>query len=206
MITNEERIEKLNQLPEPLVDLYGSLTLARALSVIRKKYNLSDAGYDIADATGDTILGFYPTKNLPTLLQQEAGIAADTAQRIVADLVEILSPVLEHEAALINPKLGAMKELHQQFQQAGGTSVAPTVVEETPIAPAAPTEVAAPLEPIHNVTPMRTMAADMTRVHGYGAYRQVNPQPGENGVVRAAPQDELLKERPRLTNTPQMGS
>ncbi len=214
---NSQRIATYQTLPEKVKELYGSVQLGEKILSYTEAFNIADQT-KLSHCIGDTILGFYQTKDLPALLVQEVGVGADIANRIVADLSELLSPVLEREAALLNPKLGAMKELHQQFQKAGGdgTSAAtaygyasvPQAQPEVAVAPeqVAPQAETAPVpEPTHNVTPMRTMSADMNRIHGYGAYRQVNPQAGEDGVVRAAPQDELLKERPRLTGTPNLG-
>ncbi len=218
MIQRTDRLRKLDyEVSENIAELYSSFELAEINAQVIEQYQIQKPR-ELVHAIGDTILGFYQTKDLPALLVQEVGVGADIANRIVADLSELLSPVLEREAALLNPKLGAMKELHQQFQKAGGDGTpaataygyasVPQAQQQVAIAPeqAAPQAETAPVpEPTHNVTPMRTMSADMNRIHGYGAYRQVNPQAGEDGVVRAAPQDELLKERPRLTGTPNLG-
>ncbi len=205
-MTPTQRQERYMEQSEQIQELYSSIEAAKHNKAISLKYQFTDAQFTAyLDITGDTILGFYPSKELPTRLQKEVGVSSDIAQRIVADIAEFLSPVLAREAELTNPKLGAIKELHQQFQQAGGTAPQATEPPKA-IEPAPPATTPVPeAEPIHNVTPMRTMAADMTRVHGYGAYRQANPQPSDDGVIRTAPQDELLKERPRLTNTPQLG-
>jgi hypothetical protein len=216
MITNQQRQEKLATLAPFLADLYGSLELARALGNVRRTYKLPDTEIDVADIIGDTILGFHQTKDLPELLQRTVGVKADVAYRIMADLTEFLGPVLEREAALITPALGSIKDLHQQFQKAGGSGASAFGYASVPQAPTTTPDPEPPLNPVapsalpatqstNNVTPMRTMPEDMTRVHGYGAYRQAATQPGDTSVVRAAPQDELLKDRPRLMDTPNLG-
>lgn len=208
-ITNQQRKEEILKSSDAIYDLYGSSELGSKIIAWSKESGFTPEVKSLfIDCIGDTILGFYQTKDLPALVQQEVGVTPEVAARIVADLAELMAPVLEREAMLANPKLGAIKELHQQFAKAGGTpgsepAVAPTPhIAPAPVAPTAP--VASEPGPLHNVAPMRTMAADMNRIHGYGAYRQVTQQ-ADDGVVRAAPQDELLKERPRLTNTPRLG-
>ncbi len=196
---NEKRLKIYRESAEAIQDLYASLEIGEKILTYQEQFNLPVGDPKIQLIIGDTILGFYHTKDLPRLLQQEVGVSADVAQRIVSDLAELFAPVLKREAELANPKLAEIKELHQTFQAAAGTGIATT--SEVPQA-----QTAEPLEPasVHDVAPMRTMAGDMNRVHGYGAYRQVGDRSDEQ-VVRAAPQDELLKSRQPLAGTPQVG-
>ncbi len=241
MITNSQRLEKLKNSNDQVAELYGSLGLARTIGSIRSQYNLAVADYDIVDVIGDTILGFYHTKDLPVLLQQQVGVSATIANQIVTELAELLGPVLEREAAEADPKKASLKALQQQFGQRNkpvttSNEVAPTAptpqINPAPSTPAtaAPTPAAtvptpqsipttskppipiptapASVEPVpeaerHNVTKMRTMAADMSRVHGYGAFRQTTTD--ESNVIKSAPQDTLLQSRSPLTNTPKVG-
>jgi hypothetical protein len=62
-------------------------------------------------------------------------------------------------------------------------------------------------EPHTPVQPMRTMEGDMSRIHGYGAYRAQFPdEPKEaehtQEVIRSASQEDLLKEKPKLAEMP----
>ncbi|MFT5849377.1 MAG: hypothetical protein ACI9H6_000184 [Patiriisocius sp.] len=66
------------------------------------------------------------------------------------------------------------------------------------------------LEEFTTVQSMRTMEGDMSRVHGYGAYR--NKFPDEVGakeeveeIIRSASQEGILTERPKLTEKPGYG-
>lgn len=200
MLTNEQRIERYRECPTNIQFIYSSEEISNLNVEIKKTYVLSDEQFvAFMDVSGDTILGFYHTKDLPKLLQKEVGVSADVAQRIVSDLAEIFVPVLKREAELANPKLAEIKELHQTFQAAAGTGTT-----GSPEVPVNPTTVPAEPASVHDVAPMRTMAGDMNRVHGYGAYRQVGGD-REETIVRAAPQDELLKSRQPLTGTPQVG-
>jgi hypothetical protein len=204
MTTDIQRQEKMRQVPISIFDLYGSIELARQLRVEREKFSVAGPHADsFSDVIGDTILGFYHTKDLPSLLQKEVGVSADAAQRIVADLAELLAPVLEREAFEADPKKAGLKALQYQFGQTAAG--APTLGVGTGPDIAIPTE-PEPQDPatLHNVTPMRTMATDVNRVHGYGAFRQA-PESEDKTVVRSAPQDDLLKSRPRLTNIPKVG-
>lgn len=197
-MTPEQRLKMFNELEPVLQAVYSSEHSNALNNEIQVKYKLPlDTFRNFLTVSGDTILGFYHTKDLPKLLQKEVGVSADVAQRIVSDLTELFAPVLKREAELANPKLSEIKELHQTFQAAAGTGTAGP--PEVPAPTTLPTEPAS----VHDVAPMRTMAGDMNRVHGYGAYRQVGD--GEETVVRAAPQDELLKSRQPLTGTPQVG-
>lgn len=155
-----------------------------------------------ATIVGDTILGFHHSSQLPALLQQQLGVSADTAQHIVASLAELLTPVLEREKLQANPKLAEMKQLHDQFTAAPGT--APSTPAATPTATPSPTiPESAPADASNDVQPMRTMAGDMNRVHGYGAYRQINPDSESEPVAHAQSQDDLLKRVP-LSETPKV--
>lgn len=186
--------------PESIQHCYSSRDAAKLNKAIQEKFDLTATQFDsFLEVSGDTILGFYQTKDLPGLLQKEAGLSADTAQHIVASLAEHLTPVLERERMLANPKLGEVKALHQQFSVSGGQPGATAAATVPPPTAEEP-------ESMHNVTPMRTMAGDMNRIHGYGAYRQANPAATtEEPVVRAKPQEEILRNRQPLTGVPNVG-
>lgn len=199
-MTPEQRLKMFNELEPVLQAVYSSEHSNALNNEIQVKYKLPlDTFRNFLTVSGDTILGFYHTKDLPKLLQKEVGVSADVAQRIVSDLTELFAPVLKREAELANPKLSEIKELHQTFQAAAGTGAGVPI--EVPKSPTIE-----PIEPasVHDVAPMRTMAGDMNRVHGYGAYRQVGGDQEEN-VVQSASQDELLKTRQPLTEIPRVG-
>ncbi len=193
-----QRKSALSQSPDSIFDLYNSPELGGTLKSIASKINASQPQRELLiTAVGDTILGFYQTKDLPNLLHKSLGVPPETAQRIVAELAEHLSPVLERERLLANPKLEEVKALHNQFAISAGQVASPVASGEVGTEPE---------EPLHNVTPMRTMAGDMTRIHGYGAYRQINPTaPADPETVTARPQEEILQARGTLTGVPKVG-
>lgn len=206
-----QRNEVLATLDEASKALYLNPDNGEVLYAVFERARIAGNLYrPYAFAVGDTILGFHQTKDLPALLQQEVGVTPEVAQKIVADLAEFLAPVLEREAAAADPKGASLKALHQSFKRA---PLVPTTEplaadpNKPPIAvpsAAEPTPTTTPIS-AHNVTPMRTMAADMNRVHGYGAYRQGEAELAEANLIQSAPQDELLKDRPRLAGVPTVG-
>lgn len=209
LITDTQRSEALEKLDDVSKALYLNSDNGETLFAAYKKANITGNHYrKYALAIGDTILGFHQTKDLPTLLQQQVGVTPEVAQKIVADLAEFLAPVLEREAAGANAKSNNLKALHETFKPT--TPVAATAPAADPNKPpiAVPGEgdgLATEPAATHDVTPMRTMAADMSRVHGYGAYRKVADETHPEPVIKSAPQDELLKDRPRLAGVPTVG-
>lgn len=203
MISNEQRLEVFKTIQENVADLYGSSELATKLRILGELYPTKNQSLFV-DIIGDTILGFYHTKDLPTLLQKELGVSADTAQKIVADLAEIFAPVLEREASDVRKKQEDLRGLQQQFMS--GTSDVAATPASTETAIDTPIPVAVPEEEtgsIHDVAPMRTMAGDMNRIHGYGAYRGTGDT--TENVVSSPSQNDLLTERPRLAGIPKLG-
>ena len=67
-----------------------------------------------------------------------------------------------------------------------------------------------PLETYQETTPlMRTAEGDMSKIHGYGAYRDQHPEDPAvtqhtEEIIRSASQDSLLKKTP-LTEKPNYG-
>ena len=59
----------------------------------------------------------------------------------------------------------------------------------------------------HNVQKVRTMETDITRIHGYGAYRDLFPdeegsQAHKEEVIKSATQEELLQQKTQLAQKP----
>ena len=62
----------------------------------------------------------------------------------------------------------------------------------------------------YTVEPMRTMGGDVTRIHGYGAYRDLFPEEAgeqeyKEEVIKSASQEDILQEKPQLTEKPTYG-
>lgn len=208
MITSNLRIKKYRELPELLVPLYAAPESGTFLYSIYENNLTVKYDYKIfGNLIGDTILGFHKTSELTNLLQTEVGVSADDAQRIYADLEEFLAPVIAREKGEVNPN---QDELQKTFTP---SSTEKSEEEQTEIAPIKPTEEAdstpeEPKAPAHStVQPMRTMESDMNRIHGYGAYRAQFPDETKEvehveETIRTASQEELLQEKPKLTDMP----
>ncbi len=68
-------------------------------------------------------------------------------------------------------------------------------------------ELPSEVEAYKDVQPMRSMPTDVSRIHGYGAYRDLYPdeagqQEHTEEVIRSASQDDLLTEKPPLVEKP----
>lgn len=204
MITNEQRKEKLQSVDDKIKEMYGSMQLAEIIKA-NSVYTQQDTHPLFVDLVGDIILGFHTTSELPTLLQKELGVSADDAQKITKDLSEFLAPIIAKETSEKNIKKEELHELEQSLsaQRKKDVSVTPSTSEKisTPTsAPPTPTE-------ISQVQPMRTMEGDINRIHGYGAYRAQFPDQGQEAthteeVIRKATQEDILKEKPKLTEKP----
>jgi hypothetical protein len=191
-----KRTEMYEKLPENIRPIYSSPAAAALNRQIIEKYSiLKDSEDMFLETTGDVILGFYKTSELPELLQKEVGVSADDAQKIVSDLDEFLAPVIAREKAEANQNKAELQELQQTFSSKPVTEQVPNPV------PSSQTEAPTPVQP------MRTMEGDMSRIHGYGAYRAQFPdEPKEaehtQEVIRSASQEDLLKEKPKLAEMP----
>lgn len=172
-ISEEKRIAVYRQMPEIFKELYASDFPGDVLTT----YENASPSFSVRTAVGlvgDVILGFYKTTDLPTLFAQQLGVTAEIAKKMTTDLLEFLSPVIERETAQHMP---------------ADAPVPKAAATEAPV-----TETVSPAEEedTDNVKPLRTMQADMNRVHGYGAFRDEHPLDDEP-VHQAAPQDDLLK-------------
>lgn len=163
-----------------------------------------DAYIAYGTSIGDTILGFYKTNELPGLLVKEVGVTPEVATQIVADLKDFMRPVYEREALAAGQKQTDLKALHEQMV----TNPSPTMPvfsgKEIPVPMgesadsdsntsgqrhAIPQSPASPLD----VVPMRTMAGDMSRVHGYGAFREEQPLSDDETTVQTSQADLLQR-------------
>ncbi len=194
-ITEQNRIITYRNTDESIRTLYTSDDVSNLLEIKYPHYDKRETYQTI----GDTILGFYKTSELAELLQKEAGVSADEAQKIVSDLSEFLAPVYEREKNEVPVKQQEMIELQQSFAQQELKDIQEKL-QETPSKPA-------PKDKYSILQPMRTMDSDINRIHGYGAYRDMFPdEVGERNhtqeVIRSASQSNLLNEKPKLADIP----
>jgi len=227
----QKRETALSLLETPYLELYSSSRASKLNRLLITQYNIAENRIDtFLNITGDVILGLENTNSIPKKLQTELGMSADDAQRIMGDLSGFLAPVIERERAAQEPNRDGLKELQQNFKTLREEALHTSTQEETsipassavpanlPIAqPSAANDTALPTPTIeiphavtktsYTVEPMRTMASDVTRIHGYGAYRDLFPdeageQAHKEATIKAVPQEELLKERVILAEKP----
>lgn len=222
----QQREKALSVLESPYLELYSSSRASKLNRLLITKYHIAENSIDtFLNITGDTILGIESINSIPEKLQTELDMSADESQRVMSDLSDFLSPVIQRERTAGEPDRSGLQELQQNFKslreealQAPKENQVPetTPPENLPVATPADT---APNQPptIHvapaatkssyTVEPMRTMVSDVTRIHGYGAYRDLFPdeageQTHKEEVIKASPQEALLEQRPTLAEKP----
>lgn len=174
-MNTQQRIQKYREAPEVIQILCNSIELARTLEQLDSQFAIANFT-KLSDVVGDTILGFYKTTDLPRLFQSELGMSADEAQKMMSELIEFLSPVIKREEETNNIKKEDLDRLAKTFETSNQNRQKEIVPEGKPT----------------DVQPLRTMAADMNRVHGYGAYRDQNLINDDEPVIRSASQTDLL--------------
>jgi len=205
-----KRIDTYKTLSPELQELYASEETAILYDQLEGRYGIKNK-IAFIDSIGDTILGFYSVSELPTVLQTEVGLTQEQAQRIVSDLTEFLSPVLEREQQTTS---GAPKSAPTPAAPANPRAVSETAMpdpaetEMTPSQTVVATEMELPTNntesDVHEVVPMRTMQGDMNRIHGYGAYRDLQPASDTDEAPSIkSEQTDVLASRP-LTDTPKV--
>lgn len=218
-----DRNEAYKALPQNIQFLYDS---PESGDILRASFNAHVAQPEsyktYVHIVGDAILGFYKTKDIPKKLQFELNLGADDAQRILTELSSFLAPLIEFEQQEEQRGKAGLQELEQNFKnlreeamQLHNTSGAETPTRSDPGVEAAvaeamtdPAKVAAPnVKTSYTVEPMHTMQTDITRIHGYGAYRDLFPdekgaQAQKEGTIKSASQEELLGKKPELAQKP----
>jgi len=149
IITEDERVSTYRTSEEAIRELYASEDVSNAIFELQKKVNLGEKSKLVSTIVGDVILGFYKISDLPRLLSAETGMTKEDAQKLVSNIIDFLSPIVEREAAEARAKKDEVTSLADKI----------AAIQATP-------ETTAEHEP---VKPIRTMTADMNRVHGYGA-------------------------------------
>lgn len=202
MPTREERLNKLRNADDKIKELYDS-PVANALNAeMREKYEIpEDKTAAYLHATGDVILGFYTTAELPRLLQTEVGLSKEAALNLIKDITEFLGPVFEREAAAAAAKKDELTGLAEKIAAIKPLEPAALTAPATPASNAATNpQLSQPVEPAPQITPatpIRTMATDAARAHGYGAAvsKPATAQPATTDVAEpihtATPQDQL---------------
>ncbi len=174
----EKRIETYRNAPEAIRALYVSNELTQLIDKVHLTFRITHPFKTLSEIVGDTILGFNKIADMPRLFQQKLGVSADESQRMTSQLIEILAPVVTREEAETSVKKEELSKLKETFAQPEGIAA-----KQNDGQAQAQTD---------EVEPIRTMAQDMHRVHGYGAYRA---QEGDDGSETAAQssQEEITR-------------
>lgn len=217
-LTRETRMSKLATSTTAVKHLYTNEEAGAKYREVFDASGLPEEKYtNYVLTVGDVVLGFYPISELATLLKSNSKIDEQTAKKITADLIDFLSPLVNRSEE--NVAVSVPDPL---------TDTVPVAV--TPPEPAQPAPEPAPVPEVEEpvVQPLRTMEHDMDRIHGYGAYRKMYPDPEvesaipepvtpqaqqatspapvpvpqEEKVIVATPQAETLSGSPTLTPTP----
>lgn len=235
IISDEQRQQKAKSLPIAFDHMYSSPESGFAISRVYKKYHLPQERYlNYSRTIGDTILGFITTDELPTLLETKLSIDEATAVAIVEDLRYFLKPVYDREKGLLppepEPEPSYEEKVHAESAPAAvltkttptwstaanQAKVQPTATDEVVLTPntnqqsdnsvSQVPEPTSTSQPEDTITPMRTMAGDMKKIHGYGAYRDEYPAgtPAKERVITSSQDEVLQPERPRLADTPRV--
>lgn len=158
---------------------------------IVKKYSIPETKVPMyIEIVENVVLGFNKISDLPRLLQQNVGLDKETAQKLVAELIDAWGLIVEREENEERARKQEVSSLADKIEAI--KPVEPTSelkpAEETPTTPV--TQTVSPTEPV--VKPIRTMDADMQKVHGYGALAEnLNAQTEDEPVIKATSQDEI---------------
>jgi hypothetical protein len=146
------------------------------VSNLVQKYTISQERVDDLYQVLDLVIsGTNKTEDLVRLLKSKVNFDDATAQKVAAELTELMEPVKEREVGEVEAKKAEMASLAEKIKT---------------IAPSTPAESTKSHE---TIAPIRTMQSD-ARVHGYGAeLEKQQPQPEEEQVVKATPQADIQK-------------
>lgn len=153
MIDFQTRIKKLDELPENLQELYLSADTGTILREVFSQHNITEDKYDAYVATVScVILGFYKISELPTQLVADIGLQQQTAQSITSNLIELLTPAINHYEGKNASNKAQMGKLADQF---AARSQKPAVSEpETIPDTAAVTRSLSDLKPVPKQEPL----------------------------------------------------
>jgi hypothetical protein len=176
IISEQQRLETYRSIPEDIRNLYVSDSFVEYIDNLILLFGITKPYKEVGDIVADTILGFYKIADMPKLFQQKLGVSADVSQRMTSQLIEFLSPVVKREEGASKLQNESKATLIQTF-----------ATPSTPVVSADEN----PESQIAHVTPIRTMQSDITRIHGYGAYRQQEGKVDEDATISSSQEDLL---------------
>jgi len=189
-ITNDQRRAQFDSLSEQLKDMYTSDNTTRMIKAFSEEFKIEKRP-EFTETIGDIILGFYKIAELPRLLQFNVGLSAEVSKRLASEMIEFLSPLIEHEAAEARTKKDSIASLADKIaaiKPIGAPATTPVDTATTPAGTVPPSE----FEPVKPMRTMQTDIDDKKPVHGYGALQATTPETHDDEpVIKATSFDDL---------------
>lgn len=173
-MNRNQLIEAYKTASNEIQKIANSLELSERLNIMATTYGLGTPS-KLITIVGDVILGFHKTTDLPKLFQEQLLVGADQAQRMTADLLEFLSPVIEREEQEAREQVVKKKTAVNGLQNTIAT--ANNQPEEA--------------EPITTVKPLNASEPETKRALSHGAYSN-NKTDVEEPII-ASNQESLLR-------------
>lgn len=185
--------ERIEILPAELLALVTDGTLDAVVFRVSQKYALTEEQSRLLENEIILVLTlFFGTDTFVENVQESLGIDNETARGIHHDVSEDLFSLVqdiidtvakakrEIQTTLTGIDLGKRMEKRDDL-----TRLQEAFTQQTPLAPKTDTNEDA----LSSVQPIRTMEQDMSKVHGYGAYREMEAEQQQT----ISSQDEILK-------------
>lgn len=185
--------ERIEILPAELLALVTDGTLDAVVFRVSQKYALTEEQSRLLENEIILVLTlFFGTDTFVENVQESLGIDNETARGIHHDVSEDLFSLVqdiidtvakakrEIQTTLTGIDLGKRMEKRDDL-----TRLQEAFTQQTPLAPKTDTNE----DTLSSVQPIRTMEQDMSKVHGYGAYREMEAEQQQT----ISSQDEILK-------------
>ncbi len=188
-----EMQERYKELPQQIIELFEYDTVGVAVGDIGKEYGLDEDQMAALTMEIEMVLYLFMTRDgfagrLQESLEIEEDRAKGITQRVTSDLFVIVEPIL-------NVADTERKKNESIVLSIENETIAPTTTN-SPNPNMAETQSQTLEKQIPDLKPIRTFTEDvnLSRAHGYGAFRSDNNTPTEESdVVHRSSQDDILK-------------
>ena len=207
--------ERISILPEEITEIFTLGILDDTLAKLGSSSNLSLVQKRILETEVSLVLllflpktGF--TERITEALEISHAEAESIASLIEEEIFFLVDDILEEVDASFNGNKMTSPRTPPTTETQTPTAPAQPSISSTPLTTSTPEQPIAPQTPITQavaeqnvaektaetvVKPLRTMAADVDSIHGYGAYRKMFPDQDDEGVVHATSQEDVLKKK-----------
>lgn len=217
--------ERADVLPTEITSLITDGALDVTVFNTQEEFHLTETQTKLLENEITLVLLFFlDVKGFAERIAESLEVEVLTASKIASFVRQDLFFEIEDILTLVHSsyghiqseiKKGELNKLQNTFTPISKAPLPPTppvaaqaVTPESTTA-TSPNAVPSPQEqiPPAAVQSMRTMEGDMSRIHGYGAYRAQFPDEAQEAghteeTIRAASQEDLLKEKPKLAPMP----